>query len=120
MASQARGGMPSAVWGQSTQAMASAAGSQGVRIDLRAAVREIIVERDRAAGVVLEDGTPVRARAVIVNVDPRTLFRDLVPMQAVPRTVKTRMESWESGIGHLPHERRAVAFAGFCGAPRHG
>jgi phytoene dehydrogenase-like protein len=62
-------------------------------------VREIIVERDRAAGVVLDDGTPVRARAVIANVDPRTLFRDLVPAQAVPRAVKTRMEFWKAGSG---------------------
>ena len=36
-----------------------------------AAVREIIVERGRATGVVLEDGTPIRARAVIANVDPQ-------------------------------------------------
>jgi phytoene dehydrogenase-like protein len=85
--------------GAITRAMASAAGSQGVRIDLHAAVREIIVEHDRAAGVVLEDGTPVRARAVIANVDPRTLFRDLVPEEAIPRAVKSRMKSWKAGSG---------------------
>ena len=48
------------------------------------AVREVIVERGRAAGVVLEDGTPVRARAVIANVDPQRLFQTLVPREAVP------------------------------------
>ncbi|MGA2941624.1 MAG: NAD(P)/FAD-dependent oxidoreductase [Xanthobacteraceae bacterium] len=85
--------------GAITQAMASAAGSHGVGIDLGATVREIIVERDRAVGVVLDDGTPVRARAVIANIDPRTLFRDLVPAQAVPNAVKTRMESWKAGSG---------------------
>src|ERR1700676_909614 len=43
--------------GAITQAMASAAGAHGVRIDIDAPVREIIVERGRAAGVVLKDGT---------------------------------------------------------------
>jgi phytoene dehydrogenase-like protein len=81
------------------QAMARAAGNHGVRIDLGSAVREIIVERDRAAGIVLNDGTPVRARTVIANVDPRTLFRDLVPAGAVPGAVKTRMEAWKTGSG---------------------
>ena len=56
-------------------------------------MREIIVERDRAAGVVLTDGTAVRARTVIANVDPRTLLRDLVPAQAVPGRVKSHMKS---------------------------
>ena len=68
--------------GAITQAMARAAGNHGVGIDLDAAVREIIVERDRAAGVVLSNGTAFRARAVIANVDPRRLFRDLVPGEA--------------------------------------
>jgi phytoene dehydrogenase-like protein len=85
--------------GAITQAMERAAGSHGVGIDLGAVVREIIVERDRAAGVVLRNGTAIRARAVIANVDPRTLFRDLVPAQAVPRAVHTRTESWKAGSG---------------------
>jgi phytoene dehydrogenase-like protein len=66
------------VWGHAiggmgaiTQAMARAAGEHGVRIDVRSAVREIIVERGRATGIVLEDGTPIRARAVIASVDPQ-------------------------------------------------
>ena len=74
------------VWGHAiggmgaiTQAMAKAAGEHGVRIDVGSAVREIIVERGRAAGVVLADGTSVRARAVVANVNPQHLFQALVP-----------------------------------------
>ncbi len=70
------------VWGHAiggmgaiTLGLACAAAELGARIDVRAAVREVIVERGRAAGVVLEDGTPIRARAVIANVDPQRLFR---------------------------------------------
>ena len=43
--------------GAITQAMARAAGEHGVRIDVGSEVREVIVEGDRAAGVVLKDGT---------------------------------------------------------------
>jgi phytoene dehydrogenase-like protein len=85
--------------GAITQAMAKAAGIHGVRIDVNAAVREIILERDRAAGVVLADGTALRARAVIANVDPQRLFQQLVPREAVPRAVAERMERWKAGSG---------------------
>ena len=85
--------------GAITQAMARAAGAHGVRIDVRAAVREIIVERDRAAGVVLEDGTAIRARAVIANVDPQRLFQSLVPPDAVPGAMAARMKKWKAGSG---------------------
>jgi phytoene dehydrogenase-like protein len=94
------------VWGHAiggmgaiTQAMASAAGGHGVRIDLRAAVREVIVEHGRATGVVLEDGTPVRARAVVANVNPQHLFQSLVPPEAVPRAMAMRMKTWKAGSG---------------------
>jgi phytoene dehydrogenase-like protein len=85
--------------GAITQAMARAAGAQGVRIDLDAAVREVIVERGRAAGVVLADGTPVRARAVVANVNPKHLFQALLPSDAVPHAMAARMKTWKAGSG---------------------
>ncbi len=94
------------IWGHAvggmgaiTQAMASAAGAHGVRIALNAGVREVIIERGRAVGIVLEDGTALRARAVIANVNPRYLFQVLVPRGAVPRPVAARMEKWKAGSG---------------------
>ncbi len=94
------------VWGHAvggmgaiTQAMAKAAGAYGVRIDLRAAAREIILERGRAAGVVLEDGTTLRARAVIANVNPQFLFQTLLPREALPDAMATRMKNWKAGSG---------------------
>jgi phytoene dehydrogenase-like protein len=94
------------VWGHAiggmgaiTQAMAKAAGAHGVRIDVNAAVREVIVERGRATGIVLGDGTPIRARAVVANVDPQHLFQVLVPHDAVPRAVAARMTAWKAGSG---------------------
>jgi phytoene dehydrogenase-like protein len=94
------------VWGHAvggmgaiTQAMAQAAGAHGVRIDVNAAVHEVIIERGRAAGIVLADGTAVRARVVIANVDPQSLFQVLVPQDAVPSAVQARMKSWKAGSG---------------------
>ena len=58
------------VWGHAiggmgaiTQAMAAAARGHGVEIHTKSGVREVIVERDRAVGVVLDDGTSIRARS---------------------------------------------------------
>ncbi len=94
------------VWGHAiggmgaiTQAMASAAGKCGVRIDLGSEVREVLVEANRAAGVVLKDGTAVRARAVVANVNPQQLFQVLVPQNAVPAATAARMKAWKAGSG---------------------
>jgi phytoene dehydrogenase-like protein len=85
--------------GAITQAMARAATSHGVRVDLRSPVREVIVERGGAGGVVLQDGTAARARAVIANVDPQTLLQQLLPREAVSRPVSARMKKWKAGSG---------------------
>jgi phytoene dehydrogenase-like protein len=85
--------------GAITQAMAKAAGAHGVRIDVGTPVREIIIERGRATGVVLDDGTLLRARAVVANVDPQQLFQVLLPREAVPPAVATRMKNWKAGSG---------------------
>ncbi len=85
--------------GAITQAMARAAGEYGVRIDLNAPVREVIVERGRTAGVVLADGSAVRARAVIANVNPQYLFQALMPPEAVPPAMMARMKAWKAGSG---------------------
>ena len=94
------------VWGHAiggmgaiTQSMAKAAAEHGVRIDVRSAVREVIVERGRAAGVVLEDGTPLRARVVIANVNPQFLLQVLIPREVVPTAIAARMKAWKAGSG---------------------
>jgi phytoene dehydrogenase-like protein len=85
--------------GAITAAMASAAAAHGVRIDVAAPVREIIVERGRAVGVVRDDGRMVRARAVVANVDPQRLLQTLVPRGALPPAVDARMNRWKAGSG---------------------
>jgi phytoene dehydrogenase-like protein len=92
----ARGGM-----GAITQAMARAAESRGVEIELSAPVAEVLVEDGRAAGVALADGRSVRARAVAANVNPKLLFRDLVDPAEVPAEFRRAMTAWRCRSGTL-------------------
>jgi phytoene dehydrogenase-like protein len=85
--------------GAITQAMAKAARDRGVEIEVDAPVREVIVEKGRAAGVVLKDGRSVRARTVAGNVHPKLLFDRLVPEEALPPDFLARMRRWRSGSG---------------------
>jgi phytoene dehydrogenase-like protein len=74
-------------------AMVGAIKAAGGEVRLGAAVRSIAVESGVAKGVVLTSGERIEAtRAVIANVHPRLLFRDLVaePPPAAQRLTKLR------------------------------
>jgi len=71
-------GHPIGGMGAITEAMASEARRLGVVIETDAEVTEVVVERGRAAGVVLADGTTRGASRVAANVAPKTLYVDLV------------------------------------------
>ena len=85
--------------GAITQAMARSAASVGADIETGAPVKEIIVERDRACGVVLADGRTIRGKAVAANVNPKLLYTALVPNSALPAQFLTRMQHWRCGSG---------------------
>ena len=94
------------VWGHAiggmgaiTGAMASAARGHGAEIELDAGVREVIIERDRAVGVVLDNGETVRARYVASSVNPKLLYTRLVPAQALPAAFLDRIRNWRNGSG---------------------
>ena len=79
------------VWGHAiggmgaiTQAMAKCCSARGVDIRTDAAVREVIVEKGRAVGVVTEPGEIVRAKIVVSNLNPKLLFTRLVDPAALP------------------------------------
>jgi phytoene dehydrogenase-like protein len=59
-------------------ALATAAVAAGAVIRTQAAVANILVESDRACGVVLESGERVLARNVISSADPKTTFLKLL------------------------------------------
>lgn len=81
-----RGGM-----GAITQALAAAARDLGVEIRTSAPVVEVLVDGGTARGVVLEDGTTVRGRAVLSNADPKRTFLRLCPENALPAEFRERI-----------------------------
>ena len=69
----ARGGM-----GAVTKAMADSSRARGVEIRTAAPVERVLVHGSEAAGVVLEGGEEIRARAVVSNADPKRTFLALI------------------------------------------
>jgi phytoene dehydrogenase-like protein len=115
------------VWGHAiggmgaiTQAMAAAARSHGVDITLGNGVREVLVERDRAVGVVLENGETIRAKYVISNVNPKLLYTRLTPADALPKPFRERMANWRGGSGTFRMNVALSALPSFTALPGTG
>ena len=70
--------------GAITQALASSGRKLGVEIRTSAPVAHIDVRDGRARGVVLEDGTEIRARVVLSNADPKRTFLKMVAAAELP------------------------------------
>ncbi len=85
--------------GAITQAMARAASAHGVEIETGAPVREVLIEKGRTCGVVLADGRTIRAAAVAANVNPRLLYTEMVPDDALDPAFLQRMRGWRCGSG---------------------
>ncbi len=82
----ARGGM-----GAVTEALAKAVQAYGGEILLEREVAQIIWRNGRAAGVVLADGSEIRAAQVLSNADPKRTFLQLMPEPAVPALFRERI-----------------------------
>jgi phytoene dehydrogenase-like protein len=85
--------------GAITQAMARSAACYGVEIDTDASVREVLIEKGRAVGVVLEDGRIVRGGAVAANVNPKLLYTAMIPPGALDPAFLRRMQGWRCASG---------------------
>ena len=85
--------------GAITEAMKRVAEARGVEITTQTGVSEVIVENGRAAGVKLENGETVRARAVAGNVNPKLLLTRMVTDGAVAPDMRRRMENYACGSG---------------------
>ena len=116
------------VWGHAiggmgaiTQAMASAARGHGAEIELDAGVREVIVERDRAVGVILDNGETVRAKYVASSVNPKLLYTRLVPADALPRRLSSIASGhWRNGSGTFRMNVALNALPSFTALPGDG
>src|ERR1700687_644922 len=115
------------VWGHAiggmgaiTLAMARAARGHGAEIGLDAGVREVIVERGRAVGVVLDNGETVRARYVASSVNPKLLYTRLLPAGALPPAFLARIKNWRNGSGTFRMNVALSALPSFTALPGTG
>jgi phytoene dehydrogenase-like protein len=114
----------SGVWGHAvggmgaiTQAMARSAEARGAQIRTQSGVARVLVDRGRATGVVLNDGTEIFARAIAANVGPKLLFRDLVPDDAVEPDVRSRFVGMKTGSGSFRMNLALTELPDFTGRP---
>jgi phytoene dehydrogenase-like protein len=70
--------------GSITQALAAAGRKLGVEIRTSAAVAQIEVRNGRAHSVVLENGTEIRGRMILSNVDPKRTFLKMIAARELP------------------------------------
>jgi phytoene dehydrogenase-like protein len=115
------------VWGHAiggmgaiTSAMASVARGHGVDIAIDAGVREVIVERDRVAGVILDNGETVRAKYVASSVNPKLLYTQLMPADALPAAFLDRIRNWRNGSGTFRMNVALNALPSFTALPGTG
>lgn len=115
------------VWGHAiggmgaiTQAMAHAARGHGAEIETDAGVREVIVEGGRAMGVVLDDGSTIRARYVASGVNPKLLYTRLVPSGALAPEFLERITRWRNGSGTFRMNVALSALPSFAALPGPG
>ncbi|MGJ4948220.1 phytoene desaturase family protein [Bradyrhizobium sp. HKCCYLS20291] len=115
------------VWGHAiggmgaiTQAMARALKQLGTLVEVESGVREVMIERDRAVGVVLEDGRVIRARYVVGNVNPKLLYTRLVPAGALPPDFLSRIKNWRNGSGTFRMNVALSALPSFTALPGTG
>jgi len=115
------------VWGHAiggmgaiTQAMARAARGHGVEIELDAGVREVIVEGDRAVGVILDNGETIRANYIASGVNPKLLYTRLVPSAALAPEFLDRISRWRNGSGTFRMNVALSALPSFTALPGDG
>jgi phytoene dehydrogenase-like protein len=115
------------VWGHAiggmgaiTEAMAKAARSHGADIALEAGVREVIIERDRAVGVILDNGETLRAKYVASSVNPKLLYTRLISADALPADFLGRIKNWRNGSGTFRMNVALNALPSFTALPGTG
>src|SRR6516164_664860 len=106
--------------GAITEAMARAAREHRVEIETNAGVREVIIDRDRAAGVILDDGQTIRARYVAASVNPKLLYTRLIPAQALPEAFLARIKNWRNASGTFRMNVALNALPSFTALPGDG
>jgi len=109
-----KGGM-----GSLSEAIAAAAREAGVEIRLNARVARVLVEGGRAVGVVLADGTEVRARRVVSNADATVTLLRLVGAEHLPAEVAEAVGSIDYASASLKINLGLSELPSFTALPGH-
>ncbi len=78
--------------GEVSRVMAEAAEEAGATIHVERAVEEILVESGQTVGLRLGDGTEVRSRIVISNLDPKRTFLKMIASEHLDGALRDRIE----------------------------
>jgi len=98
--------------GRVTELLAEAAVEAGAEIRTDTEVSEVVVERGRATGVRLADGTVLNASRVLSNADPKRTFLGMVPDGELPAPFEAAVRAYRIegtsmkitlGVSGLPH-----------------
>ena len=94
------------IWGHAvggmgaiTGAMAKEAVARGVEITVNAAVSRVDILGGQVTGVALEDGTVIKAKRVVSNLNPKLLFGKLVAAADLPAEFSQRIDAYKCGSG---------------------
>lgn len=86
--------------GSVSQSIANCAQDHGASVFTNKTVSNIIIDNNETKGVVLEDGTEVKAKVVLSNATPKVTFLDLIPQNSLPEDIlcDIRNISYESPV----------------------
>ncbi|KAL4231243.1 Pyridine nucleotide-disulfide oxidoreductase domain-containing protein 2 [Mactra antiquata] len=70
--------------GSVSQSIANCALDHGANIFTNKSVDSILTKDDTAVGVVLEDGTEIKAKVILSNATPKVTYLDLLPKDCLP------------------------------------
>ncbi|MDB5099818.1 MAG: dependent oxidoreductase [Cyanobacteria bacterium RYN_339] len=80
--------------GAITQKIAAQAIKEGATIEVNAPVERLVMQNGVAKGVVLKDGTEIKADVVVCNADPFRM-RDLIGSQHLPEDYNKRLDGYK-------------------------
>ena len=85
--------------GSITQIMKNVCQNKGVEISTNSSVEKIIIENNKAKGVILEDGSNILSDRVVSNLNPKLLFQRLVSENDVDPEYLRKILNYKCGSG---------------------
>jgi len=102
-----------------TDALVASLRASGGTLLTATPVREVLVRRERATGVLLEDGRQIESRAVLATCDPYTALRKLVPDGVLDRRTLARVDHIPANAHGASPLKIDIALSGRVTLPRH-